>query len=71
MSAFHTDKDYIEKCTHGDLHQGGKYYGGTMQPYEIVFLRTDRNMDDASINRYSMFADGANYTSYTRCLKNP
>lgn len=48
MTAFqeHGPKDYCEKNGHPeDILYEGKYYGSNVHPYELVFIKPNRNID--------------------------
>eukprot|EP01117_Protostelium_nocturnum_P010447 TRINITY_DN3762_c0_g1_i1.p1 TRINITY_DN3762_c0_g1~~TRINITY_DN3762_c0_g1_i1.p1 ORF type:complete len:218 (-),score=33.95 TRINITY_DN3762_c0_g1_i1:88-741(-) len=66
------NKAWVMNCTEGDSYYGNRGIGGgTYQPYELVFIKTEqvRNMNNPNILRYASFADGAGYNANRFCKK--
>lgn len=48
------------------LYHGG-YYGTNLHPFENLFMKSHRHIDDNMLQRYTEWADGAGYSSYDVC----
>ncbi|KAJ3014711.1 hypothetical protein HKX48_005004 [Thoreauomyces humboldtii] len=40
-------------CEKGDMNFAGSYYGMSCHPYELVFIKTNRGIDDNAIAHYT------------------
>lgn len=70
MSAFHSDKDYIDHCDsggNGDVLWNGKYFGTNVHPYETIFMKTNRDIDPVLIEKLTKWKEGEKYSSYDHC----
>ena len=67
MSAYHSGP--FERCLgqHVDFLNKDTYYGISYHPYETVFFKTNRPVDDLMIDRYTEWTNGRNYSSYDYC----
>ncbi|TPX55863.1 hypothetical protein PhCBS80983_g04967 [Powellomyces hirtus] len=45
------------ECGEGDMNYQGKYYGMNFHPYELVFMKTNRGIDDNAVKRYTDWHD--------------
>lgn len=50
-----------------DFLYGGGYYGTNIHPFETLFHKSHRHIDDNMLQRYTEWADGAGYSSYDVC----
>ncbi|KAJ3161109.1 hypothetical protein HDU86_007730 [Geranomyces michiganensis] len=53
-TAFGADPD---ECTQADTNYKGKYYGMSLHPYEVIFIKTNRHIDDLALDRYTTWHD--------------
>jgi len=70
MSAYHKDRQYIEHCDsdgNGDVLWNGRYEGINVHPYETIFMKTNRDIDPATVAKLTEWHDAQNYTSYDYC----
>jgi hypothetical protein len=60
--------DYGEICGKAeDLLYEGKYYGTNVHPFELVFMKTNRRIDDFGLEKLTEWVDGIGYESYDYC----
>ena len=70
MSAYHSSGDYEETCNNsenGDVLWEKKYYGTNVHPYETIFLKSNRDIDPAGLERLTDWTNGRGYNSYQFC----
>ncbi|KAI8919903.1 hypothetical protein DFJ77DRAFT_450418 [Powellomyces hirtus] len=53
-TAYAADPD---ACENGDMNYKGKYYGMSYHPYELVFIKTNRDIDDLALKQYTEWHD--------------
>jgi hypothetical protein len=69
MAAFH-GYDYIEKCDpnkNGDVLWNNAYEGTNIHPYDTMFMKTNRNIDPAMVEKLTAWTDGSKYSSWDHC----
>ncbi|KFY19739.1 hypothetical protein V491_04256 [Pseudogymnoascus sp. VKM F-3775] len=62
-------KGYIEGCTDDDFFHDNYYYGFNIHPYETIFMKAARNMQDVLIGNFTEWTDGSGYSSYEACAQ--
>lgn len=70
MSAFHGIKDYGVVCdpqTQGDLMWKDKYFGTSVHPYETVFTKTNRDLDNVLLERLTEWHWQSSWRSWDAC----
>lgn len=60
-------KGFTEGCTDEDYWHENAYYGFNLHPYETVFVKAARDMQEALIGNFTEWTDGSGYSSYERC----
>ncbi|KAI8823999.1 uncharacterized protein EV422DRAFT_518560 [Fimicolochytrium jonesii] len=53
MSAFHGIKDFERVCNQKDVNFPNLYFGRSLHPYEVVFIKSNRNIDDHILAQYT------------------
>ena len=68
MASYHTNKDYYDQCNHNDVYGFDKGYFGTyINPYEVVFIKTNNHVDTKTLDVYTWIMDSRNYSSFDYC----
>jgi tRNA/tmRNA/rRNA uracil-C5-methylase (TrmA/RlmC/RlmD family) len=66
MAAYHTG--YFEQCDSGaEFLNENTYFGISYHPYETLFFKTNRPINEKVIDRYTEWTDARNYSSYDFC----
>ena len=66
MAAYHTG--YFEQCDSGaEFLNENTYFGISYHPYETLFFKTNRPVNEKVIDRYTEWTDASNYSSYDFC----
>lgn len=71
LSVFQTERDYkYADCDNPDdfLFQGN-YFGFNVHPFETLFVKSHRGIDDAMLEKLSAWQDLAEYSSYDACRR--
>jgi hypothetical protein len=63
-----SDKFWYDGCLYGDLLGPGEYFGFDINPFETLFLKTQRGINPEMIQTLSDWVDGAGYESWKYCL---
>ena len=58
---------FVESCTVEDYWHENEYYGFNIHPYETVFVKAARDMQEQLIANFTQWTDGSGYSSYDRC----
>jgi hypothetical protein len=67
-TAFHGERDWEKTCwDNGQVLYESRYFGIALNPYELVFMKTNRNIDPNTLAQYTKWADGREYSSYNYC----
>jgi len=64
------EDNWQEQCRqNSDMTQPGHYYGGTVDPFELLFMKTSRHSEalDAQIERLSLWTNEMGYSSFDHC----
>ncbi|KAK0127130.1 hypothetical protein ONS96_006687 [Cadophora gregata f. sp. sojae] len=66
---FQSQRDYeFENCTlEGDMMYEGKYSGFSVHPFEVLFIKTNRDINPVMIDNLSKWVDQSGYSSYGVC----
>ncbi|PVH86518.1 hypothetical protein DL98DRAFT_582472 [Cadophora sp. DSE1049] len=66
---FQSQRNYqFENCTQeGDMMYEGKYAGFSVHPFEVMFIKTNRNINPVMIDSLSKWIDQSGYSSYVVC----
>lgn len=70
MSAYHDMERYEEVCNssrEGDLLYDKKYFGTNVHPFETMFMKSNRKIDEVGLARHSEWVDERGYSSYDFC----
>ncbi|OWP01189.1 hypothetical protein B2J93_5469 [Marssonina coronariae] len=68
MMAYHTSEKYEEQCgSVPDLLGPGDYYGMDLHPYDTIFHKTNRGLNELVLERLTSWADQSGYSSYDAC----
>ncbi|KAI8817632.1 uncharacterized protein EV422DRAFT_540342 [Fimicolochytrium jonesii] len=46
-----------DRCDSGDMNFRDRYYGMSFHPYELIFIKANRGIDDNALNHYSTWHD--------------
>jgi hypothetical protein len=69
-TAFYGDPEFEKNCwTTGNVLYNTNYFGIDLSPYEMVFMKANRNIAPAVLARYTEWVDGRNYSSYDYCAE--
>ena len=52
ISSFMQSDNYYKNLKHGDIHYPERYFGITLNPVEIMFIKNNRLHDDSVSKRY-------------------
>lgn len=63
----HRPDGYLKGCNDDDFWHEGAYYGFNIHPYETVFTKSARKMQELLIGNLTVWADGSGYSSYDVC----
>ena len=70
MSVFQTEPNYEWiQCKEGlnDFLWPGSYYGFNVHPYETLFVKSHRGIEDEMLDRLSEWVHQSSYSSYDVC----
>ncbi|KAH8598910.1 hypothetical protein B0O99DRAFT_698234 [Bisporella sp. PMI_857] len=67
MSAYHNGKEFEQCNSIVDFLNENTYYGISYHPYETLFFKTNRVIDELMIERYTDWTNGRKYSSYDFC----
>ncbi|RKO91776.1 hypothetical protein BDK51DRAFT_21188, partial [Blyttiomyces helicus] len=59
MSSFHNGRDAVANCSTGDVNFHNGYYGNDIHPYEVMFIKSNRLIDDDVLKLYTEWHDNA------------
>ncbi|KNC97237.1 uncharacterized protein SPPG_07624 [Spizellomyces punctatus DAOM BR117] len=59
MTSYHTSPNYGTHCTHDDPNLPKGYYEMTFHPYEVMFIKANRLLDDHALALYAKWHDEA------------
>lgn len=59
--------DFWKNCTDEDWLGAGKYFGTFVHPYENLFMKSHRHIEDTVLDRLTEWHDGMGYESYDVC----
>lgn len=60
--------DYWKDCMDEDWLGPGSYFGSFVHPYENLFMKTHRHIEDGVMDHLTEWADGSGYESYDYCF---
>jgi hypothetical protein len=60
--------DFWKTCTDGDYLGAGSYFGTFIHPYETLFMKSHRNIENNVLDRLTEWHDGRGYSSYDFCF---
>eukprot|EP01117_Protostelium_nocturnum_P003766 TRINITY_DN1502_c1_g1_i5.p1 TRINITY_DN1502_c1_g1~~TRINITY_DN1502_c1_g1_i5.p1 ORF type:complete len:185 (-),score=16.71 TRINITY_DN1502_c1_g1_i5:96-650(-) len=58
---------YFQNCTTNDLWSDNFYYGGNLNPYELIFFKSNRKLNEVALQMATDFTIHSNYSSYDYC----
>lgn len=70
MSAFHGIANYSQVCdpqAHGDLLYKDRYFGTSVHPYETLFTKTNRDLDEVLLERLTEWHWKSDWRSWDAC----
>jgi len=67
MSAYHGESFELCAGRREDFLNKDTYYGISYHPFETLFFKTNRVIDETMIDRYTSWTNGRNYSSYDWC----
>ncbi|KAL3425473.1 hypothetical protein PVAG01_02264 [Phlyctema vagabunda] len=71
MASYQLEKDYayIDKHCHetGDQLWPNSYWGFNVHPFELIFMKSHRGIDDGMLAKMTEWAEGSGYSSYDVC----
>lgn len=70
MSAFHGIANYSQVCdpqAHGDLLYKDRYFGTSVHPYETLFTKTNRDLDEVLLARLTEWHWKSDWRSWDAC----
>ncbi len=59
--------DFWRSCTDEDWLGAGAYFGTFVHPYENLFMKSHRHIEDTVLDRLTEWHDGWGYSSYDVC----
>jgi hypothetical protein len=66
--ASHGERDWEKVCWEiGNVIYENKYFGFNVHPYELVFVKTNRDANPELIQKHTEWVEGRNYSSYDYC----
>lgn len=71
LTVYQTEKDYkFVECTYPDdyLFEDG-YYGFSVHPFETLFVKSHRGIEDSMLATLTDWIDRSEYSSYDVCKK--
>jgi hypothetical protein len=60
--------DFWKSCTDEDWLGPGSYFGTFVHPYENLFMKSHRHIEDTVLDRLTEWHDGSGYSSYDVCF---
>lgn len=67
-AAFHTGPGFEKACwQNGNVLSDKHYFDINIQPYELIFIKANRDIDPTEIERYTDWTDQMGYSSYEHC----
>jgi hypothetical protein len=60
--------DFWKSCTDEDWLGPGSYFGSFVHPYETLFMKSHRHIEDTVLDRLTEWHDGWGYSSYDVCF---
>lgn len=64
----YTAKEYCDKAGPQSDHLiPGNYFGSNVHPYETIFAKANRGIDDGLLNHFTSWHLAMNETSWERC----
>jgi hypothetical protein len=60
--------DFWKSCTDEDWLGPGSYFGTFVHPYENLFMKSHRHIEDTVLDRLTEWHDGWGYSSYDVCF---
>jgi hypothetical protein len=60
--------DFWKSCTDDDWLLPGSYFGTFVHPYENLFMKSHRHIEDTILDRLTEWHDGSGYSSYDVCF---
>lgn len=70
MTAYASATDPVDYCRSGqweDILYNGKYYGSNIHPYETIFIKANRNIDPALLDKMTEWHLKLDSDSWTAC----
>ncbi|EPS42233.1 hypothetical protein H072_3778 [Dactylellina haptotyla CBS 200.50] len=67
MTAYHSDPEYQEHCQHDDVNWENSYYGMSLHPYDTIFVKANRKIDENTLNTMTEWFDKMEYDSHAFC----
>ncbi|KAM0748986.1 hypothetical protein T439DRAFT_327486 [Meredithblackwellia eburnea MCA 4105] len=64
---FHSEPDFTKTCELEDVWDEGNYFGENVNPFDTMFVKTKRGIQAHTLDRYTEWVDGAEYSSYDAC----
>ncbi|KAI9744175.1 MAG: hypothetical protein M1818_002327 [Claussenomyces sp. TS43310] len=64
----HDSKAYYADCKDGDYLYDKAYHGFNIHPYETIFMKTKRGIDEEQLNHLTEWTDGSGYSSLDLCM---
>jgi hypothetical protein len=58
---------YLENCHDEDFFHENAYYGFNVHPYETIFMKSARRMQQMLLGNLTLWHDGSGYSSYGVC----
>jgi hypothetical protein len=72
LSVFQTERDYkfVNCNSDQDFLFSNNYFGFNVHPFETLFVKSHRGVDDNMLDKLSSWVDLSGYTSYDVCKRN-
>jgi hypothetical protein len=71
IAAFHAAKSPRTYCEENenpqDILYEGRYYGGSVHPYEVIFIKTNRNIGPTTLDNFSKWHLSMKGSSWDTC----
>ena len=67
MTAIYSQDNYYQDCNNEEMNVPQGYFGSNIHPYETIFFKADRSIDDNLMNKLTEWHDRWNYSSWDAC----
>ncbi|KAK6519936.1 hypothetical protein TWF506_000230 [Arthrobotrys conoides] len=69
MASFQSSREYARTCTHGEVLGEKWYFGTSLHPYETMFQKANRGIEERQLELLTGWHDQAGYSSWEACYE--